>query len=318
MFRPDVYQGKRKPENYFEGWYFKLVDEAEIQVWSVIPGVSFSEDRHAFIQVIEAMSGTTHYFKLPLESFSYRKDRFEIRLGNNFFSDSGMKLDLEQNDFRMSGQVHFIGNNPYPQRLLAPGIMGWYSYIPVMECYHGVVSMNHELQGTLIINERILNFSNGKGYIEKDWGTSMPSDWIWIQSNHFGDHPATSFMISVARIPWRKSFFPGFLSFLYHEGKIYRFATYNRSRIKKISLSEKEVHIVLQNRNYCLDVKAIPNNAGLLKAPRHGSMDREIFESLNSVLNLTLTSKEGKKVLTSVGKHAGIEIVGDVIRYFRD
>ncbi len=53
---------------------------------------------------------------------------------------------------------------------------------PAMECYHGVVSMYHLLSGHLEINGDKVDFSGGKGYIEKDWGRSMPSDWIWIQA----------------------------------------------------------------------------------------------------------------------------------------
>ena len=41
--------------------------------------------------------------------------------------------------------------------------------------------------GSLEINGAEISFEGGKGYIEKDWGRSMPSDWIWIQSNHFED-----------------------------------------------------------------------------------------------------------------------------------
>jgi len=28
------------------------------------------------------------------------------------------------------------------------GIMGWYRFVPFMQCYHGVVSLNHKLNGT--------------------------------------------------------------------------------------------------------------------------------------------------------------------------
>jgi hypothetical protein len=48
-----------------------------------------------------------------------------------------------------------------------------------------VVSMDHQIQGRLKLGGKQLDFSDGQGYIEKDWGKYFPSAWIWGQSNHF-------------------------------------------------------------------------------------------------------------------------------------
>lgn len=69
---------------------------------------------------------------------------------------------------------------------LNPNIMGYFNYIPNLECNHEVVSMNHSLNGEIIINGESIDFNHGKGYIEKDWGRSFPEKYIWIQSNHCG------------------------------------------------------------------------------------------------------------------------------------
>ena len=47
--------------------------------------------------------------------------------------------------------------------------MGYFAYIPKMECYHGIVSMNHMVNGVIRINDVDIDFNNGKGYVEKDW-----------------------------------------------------------------------------------------------------------------------------------------------------
>ena len=81
--------------------------------------------------------------------------------------------------------------------------MGWYAYVPTMECFHGILSMNHTLTGQLTLNNSKLNFDGGKGYIEKDWGRNFPKNWIWAQSNHFLDSEL-SVSISLATLPWKK------------------------------------------------------------------------------------------------------------------
>ena len=142
LFRPAVYQGKKNPANYFEGWYFKLVDATGAHIWSVIPGVSFSDDPHSFVQVIHANSGKTWYNRYDTAAFRFTRDRFSVGVGPNAFSMEKLELDVHNRDLQIRGTLFLEGLHPFPFRILAPGIMGWYSYAPFMECYHGVVSLS--------------------------------------------------------------------------------------------------------------------------------------------------------------------------------
>ena len=92
-----------------------------------------------------------------------------------------------------------------------PNIMGPFTYIPNMECNHGVVSMSHTINGSIQLNDETWEFKNDKGYIEKDWGTSFPKRYIWIQGNHF-KNTNTSFMLSLAHIPFIGFSFEGLIA----------------------------------------------------------------------------------------------------------
>jgi len=314
-FRPEVYQGKAHPRKYFEGWYHKLVDGEGQEVWAFIAGMSYAEEDHAFVQVIHANSGQTWYLPFHMDEARPSRRSYDLALGPSHFSGDGLRLDLESHDFRASGEVQFLHPQAFPGSLLSPGIMGWYSYVPGMECYHGVVSMGHGLEGELEIQGKKLRFDGGRGYIEKDWGSSMPSDWIWIQSNHFEGDPEASLMLSVARIPWMKNHFLGFLSFFKVKGKLHRFATYNGANIEGIHIGEKEVVIRIRKKGALLEVRAIRKDGGILKAPRHGQMDRSIQESIISRIQVSLRDADGTLRFEGEGRHAGLEIVGDVRPY---
>ena len=61
IYRPEIFQGYKKREGYFEGWYFKLVDKEVKNLFAIIPGVSISnikDDSHAFIQVMDGKNAT--------------------------------------------------------------------------------------------------------------------------------------------------------------------------------------------------------------------------------------------------------------------
>ena len=262
LFKPEIFQGSLSKQNYFEGWYFKHVSASENQVYAFIPGISLSKnDAHSFIQVINGITGETHYISYPKNEFSFKTDRLFVQVGKSVFTDQFIDLDIDNPGIKVQGRLAYSELSKFPSTLRAPGIMGWYSFVPFMECYHGVVSANHVIGGSLQINSETLDFSNGKGYIEKDWGTSFPESWIWLQSNSF-TQPDVSLFVSVAKIPWLGKFFIGFIAFVYFNGKYYKFATYNGSKLTKLNHTENSLTIELKNSDYKLTVLATYRNSG--------------------------------------------------------
>ncbi len=316
IFHPSIFQGNLKKKNYFEGWFLKHCSQDLGEVLSVIPGIALnSTDSHAFIQVMEGISGTTRYIPYPLESFRWDRRAFRIQVGTSSFSLTGVSLEINHRSVELKGRVDYHHPVRYPVTIFSPGIMGWYSYLPFMECYHGIVSANHDLSGKLTFNEKEIDFSGGKGYIEKDWGSSFPEAWIWVQCNHFPTKEASLF-ISVAKIPWLGNFFIGFIAFLYLGGKYHRFSTYNKSNISGISFDRKELTLELKNKSYALQTRVFKNTSGELKAPETGNMSRRIKESNDSVVDVTLTDRGGQILFHETGQRAGLEIVEKIFDYF--
>jgi hypothetical protein len=316
IFHPEVFQGHPKKNNYFEGWFLKHCSADMGDVLSVIPGIALnSTDSHAFIQVIDGISGKTDYIPYPLEDFQWDRRQFKIQVGKSTFSTKGVNLDIKSNSFELTGNVDYINPLPYPVTLLSPGIMGWYSYVPFMECYHGIVSANHDLSGILAFNQREIDFSGGKGYIEKDWGISFPEAWIWLQCNNFPSRDASLF-ISIAKIPWLGKHFMGLIAFLYANGRYHLFSTYNKSRITQVSFNGEELSIELKHKSYTLKTSIVKNITGELKAPDTGSMSRRVKESNDSVVEIILSDHKGNGIFQETGQRAGLEIVEKIFDYF--
>jgi hypothetical protein len=319
VFNPSWFQGSRETTQYFEGWYFKNVSADQKTIWSFIPGISLVEnDTHAFVQAINGLTGETFYFRYPAEEFSFSSSAFEICVGKNFFSDKMFLLDLDNGKDKFKGEIIFHNTTDYPTWYARPGIMGWYRYVPFMECYHGVVSLDHTLKGTLEYNGDQLIFDDGRGYIEKDWGSSMPKSWIWMQTNHF-DQEGTSFMLSVARIPWVGNTFTGFLGFFLHEEKILSFATYTGAKITNLEYSESESKITITGKKVEIAIHARKSEkegskagTGGLKAPVFGNMERTIHESIDSVIDVTITKLSGEQLFKGRGRNSGFEMVGNL------
>jgi hypothetical protein len=311
---PTLFQGNKKHKSYFEGWYFKMISADGASRLSVIPGISLSADKkeqHAFIQFIDGKSSQTWYYVFPIEEFSFSRKLFSIRIGNNYFSKDSISLDIRNDSAMIRGSVRMSEQVPFPpKRIFNPGIMGWYRFVPFMQCYHGVVSLTHHLSGEIIRDGEKYSFNGGRGYIEKDWGSSMPSAWIWMQSNHFTDENS-SFMLSVAIIPWLGKSFTGFLGFLWHDSTLCRFATYTHARISIPESGQDHVKINIREKKYSIDIEARREGSGLLKAPVNGSMDRRIPESIDAKISLLVKDRAGNILLTDSTSIAGFELVGN-------
>ncbi|MFO7978720.1 MAG: tocopherol cyclase family protein [Bacteroidales bacterium] len=296
---------------YYEGWYYKIVSDDGSLRYAFIPGVSLDTDAHAFVQVIDGSTGQTSYFRFPPEAFSYSRRHFEVRIAGNIFSGEGFSVDLKDDEHHIRGQIGFSESSRYPVSLFWPGIMGWYRFVPFMQTYHGVVSLDHRLKGVLVHQQDTLSFDNGRGYIEKDWGSSMPKAWIWMQSNSFMNHDKASFMLSVAHVPWITGSFTGFLGYLLFNDEILRFATYTSAKIVEIHGDPDQIQIVIEDRGFRLTIRGLKGVRGELMAPLAGQMNRMIHESLDAILFVCLEDPQGNVLFEGQTKQAGLELVGD-------
>lgn len=313
---PILFQGDLNQTDYFEGWYYKQVSADQKTSLSFIPGISLNnQDEHSFIQYILVQidergqtSTLTGYVRYPLESFAIQETPFAVKIGTSLFTERMIEIDLADERFYFKGKLELGPLEAIETSLLHPNIMGVFAYIPKMECYHGVISMNHRLEGHLTINNEPVHFTNGKGYIEKDWGTSFPKRYIWLQSNHF-DQAETSLFFSMAHIPFHFTEFEGFICNVVHAGKEYRFATYNLSRCKLLEVTTDQVKIRLENRSARLDITAQVAEGAELIAPVLGTMQKTIKEGINGALSIRLENKQTGEIYEGTGRNAGVEIV---------
>jgi len=309
VFNPEQYHGWNKTKNYFEGWYFKLVSKDKKHAFAVIPGIAMSEDKsHSFIQVLDGRKKTAVYHTFDSKDFKPTGGKFEVNIGDNYFSKKHIKLNLP--DFK--ADLHFENQVPWPTSLVSPNIMGPFTFAPFMQCYHGILSMNHQINGKINSNGKELNYDDGKGYMEKDWGVSFPSAYIWMQSNHFSKENI-SIKSSVANVPFLGRSFVGCIAGVYLGDQIIQFTTYNFSKLRNIEVSGKEVNLKLSNLKHELTIKAIRNESTELASPINGFMDGRIEESMEAQIHVKLIEKRsGKILLDDVGLSAGLEVAGNI------
>jgi len=325
FWKPAIYHGHHQRAPYFEGWYYKLVSATGDRRLAIIPGIfkhKDAADSHAFVQVLDGVTGRAVYHRYPVEAFHASGRIFDLRIGPNHFQTDRLSLTLDNAEQTVTGDLRFEGLTPWPVGPLSSGVMGWYGFVPLMECYHGVLSFDHAIHGALEVDGERIDFTGGRGYIEKDWGQAFPRGYIWMQTNHFAQQ-GTSLSGSVALIPWVRTAFRGFIVGLRHEGALYRFATYTGAKIERLHLTDTHIHWTLSGQTgpdsaacrYRLAIDAERAEGGLIRAPDRHAMVARIVESLTATVAVRLARLEhgGENViLDDVGRHAGLEIAGDL------
>ena len=310
---PIIFQGKLSKKAYFEGWYYKMVSKNRKYTLAIIPGISLNkEDSHAFIQVFLTETNNdvpklqTAYVRFKKEEFIINNNPFHLQVGNNYFTKNHLDLSIKSKDLNLMGKLYFTNQQSLKKSIFSPSIMGFFAYFPFMECYHGVISMNHKVKGTLMIANKNIDFS-GKGYIEKDWGKSFPSKYVWMQSNHFKNKD-TAFMFSHATIPFIGLNFNGLIANLVIENKEYRFATYNNAKIKEVKIKNNSVEYKIKKQKFTLYIKAFSEETKSLASPKRGLMNQTIKEGLSGSIHLKLY-KNKKLIYQDIGSNAGLEIM---------
>lgn len=315
MIKQAFFQGQNKKRRYFEGWYFKCISVDRKHAIAIIPGMAIDPQgkKHAFIQIINAVNGKTWYHHFPYSEFNAKLDQFYVEIENNGFNAGGLSLNIDTEEGAIKGQLTFNHCRPFPTGRKNPGIMGPFGLLPLMECYHAIIHLYHEIKGNIELDGEILDFNGGVGYIEKDYGRSFPKTYLWLQASHFEKRNA-SFVFSRANIPFLGMEFPGFFAYFTDFKEItVRFATYNYSRLVKWEV-DKEKGICtgeLKGPAGKLAFRGQMACGGKLRAPVDGLMDREIVESITAEVWLRLTNSQGEVLFESLSSEAGMEICLD-------
>lgn len=333
-FHPEGFHGHGRTRRFFEGWYLKCVSADRAQRWAFIPGIFRGPDGHgeAFVQVLDGTTNRSWFHTFPLHEFHAEEDRFEAKVGGNHFSAKGLSLDVEA----VRGQLTFNagrGLTGWPVTKLSPGIMGPFGLIPFMECSHGLVSFSHALSGTLELDGTPVSFDGGLGYIEKDWGSSFPSAYVWMQSNHF-TRPNCCLSASIAIIPTMPatavtsvldtaarflldrpaSTFRGFIVGLWLDGELHTFATWSGAKTEQLIIDDHFVRWTLQSGDEILELVTERTAGGLLHAPLREQMHRRVVESIDARVQVKLRRRNGEVLFDDLGVCAGLEVFGELER----
>ena len=281
MNKTSVFRKKDSKQPYFEGYYFKFINE-EKEIVILISGISISpKEKYSFIQIASSHSKDVVLYKFPLTDLTLSKDAFDFRIGKNEFSQNRIILNLD----KISAEIQITNNVNWNRSFMNPNIMGFLSYIPKVECKHDIITVQSEISGFIKLDEHKILFNKGDGYIEKNWGSSFPKKYIWLHANQF-DNRQLSLQFALAKPKWfffRPEVYIGYIM----TGELIHFGTHRFSLVS-VEKNDDSTLITIKKIKYHITIKIKHKAPVNLIGPTNGILKNKIAEYLDSSIELVV------------------------------
>lgn len=124
--------------------------------------LAFHRNNHQETSSLQIITDDT-IFNITFQSLIYRENPLVVKIGENVFSEKGIRLSIKNDNLSVNGALHFFSFSPVQY-----DIMGHFRFVPFIQCRHNVYSMWHRIDGKITVNGQQYFFRSGIGYIEED------------------------------------------------------------------------------------------------------------------------------------------------------
>jgi len=230
-------------KSYFEGWYFRVtlpeIAQTFAFMYSIEDPIGEQSNSGGAVQILgidEAYLSRTlpdvkkfSASRTSLELEHWGKSRNQQREGYQVTASSnkGCIYDpRDRQDCRWEYQIKPIygwGNPHRPQQATA----GWLSYLPIFDPGWQVLMAHGLATGWIEWRGKKYQFTNAPAYSEKNWGTSFPEKWFWINCNSFANESNLALTAAggVRQVLWGEESV-GMIG-IHYQGQFYEFGSTN-------------------------------------------------------------------------------------------
>lgn len=296
---PSGLRGTINRQNFFEGWFQKIYSMEHQASVVIIYGYATQNppDRFGFIQILVPDEHPQCYY-FPKQEVRMDPTNHIVRMGKNLLSTQEVLISTElfQINLRMSVT--------YPIRGLKNS-MGYTYYIPNLPCYHAVLNPAHLVSGSIEYHGKSILLTNERGYLEKNWGTSFPQDYLWLHALDPNDS-GVSVLFSYASIEWMGKSFDKHVGHIRFRGIEIDLRELRQVEIQCEKKSPSVYGISLISKTVSLVIEVISVKQVMFKGPNYGKLSRDILHHADSKIFVTLTSESHHESFQLIGNFEDI------------
>jgi tocopherol cyclase len=337
------YHGNQNTTRYFEGWYCRLtlpeikqtfafmysiqdplgdqpnsggavqiIGINEAYLCRIFPNVQkFFADKHNLVFGHWGKTNLEVPAKLlpPREFDTYITEGYQVTANLN----QGSIYDPVRDEYcRWEYQIKLVygwGNSQQPQQSSA----GLLSSIPIFEPGWQITMAHGLATGCIEWRGQRYQFTDAPAYNEKNWGSSFPQKWFWLNFNSFNDESDLALTAGggIRQVLWWQEEVA--LIGIHYQGKFYEFAPWNSQvswQIKPWGEWKLQGKLT-QSEQYEVVLKGETDLSGIyVRTPTAKGLVFNCRDTTQGKLSLSLYDCQGKTIVKADSNQAGLEIGG--------
>jgi tocopherol cyclase len=186
---------------------------------------------------------------------------------------------------------------------------GWLSYLPLYDPGWQITMAHGLATGWIEWKNQRYQFIDAPAYSEKNWGTSFPQKWFWLNCNSFLDYPDLAITAGggIRQVLWWTEAV-GLIG-IHYRGKFYEFAPWNSQITWEIEPWGKWQMFAVRD-NYSVTLTGTTDLPGTyVRTPTAKGLVFNCRDTTKGKLSLELKS-QAKVILQANSNLAGLEIGG--------
>jgi tocopherol cyclase len=187
---------------------------------------------------------------------------------------------------------------------------GLLSYLPIFEPGWQITMAHGLATGWIQWEGKTYQFSNAPAYSEKNWGSSFPQQWFWLNCNSFIERADLAITAGggIRKVLWWKEEVA--LIGLHYQGKFYEFAPWN-AEINWNIQPWGQWQLEAISSDYVITLTGITDLPGTyVRTPTAEGLIFNCRDTTQGNLKLELKSSSGKTILQAESNLAGLEVGG--------
>lgn len=297
--KPSSLQGGFDRKKYFEGWFHKIYSAKYKASIILIYGYTTgnSAKKFGFIQVhIPNQKVLIMYFDKN-EVFCDPNQHI-VRMGEHILTTNKIDIKTQEIDIQLhltdNQSIHTFKNS-----------MGYSYVIPNLPCYHAILNKSHFVSGEINTKNTSFVMNQDMGYLEKNWGTSFPENYIWLHAVD-PNNVEVNLLFSQAEIKWMGSTFLRHLGYLNFENECIDLRQLKNSVVSCSFVSSKKQLIHISSKLIELEISIILGQQVLFKGPEDGALQRDIIHYTDAIIEVKLKRNSETRLFSLVGNFENI------------
>lgn len=249
----------RKGEDWYEWWYFKLIDPKTKTPFYFVYGVvnpwdisQKKESSRAMVSIGDFSNHTMMTQNFSPKSFSASRERPLVSIGEyNLATDQKIEGFIFQNGYYARWNLKI-------KKIRGWQAMGWGMPLKVFNIWWYPAQMDATFSGTIEMNGKVYEIEDADGYQDRNWGTSFPKWWYWMVSNSFVENENSSLASGggSAATQYGLPLPTAVLIGLYHEDKMYSFRSSDIGNYIDYDIKMGSWNITAIQPNYKIELQA--------------------------------------------------------------